>query len=76
MESHLIKEIERRFKRLPASKRVSEVKEFMARSETNRRLVQKAFPGLYKEAISSRQEDAAFSRSEPDRPFELCAKPR
>jgi len=75
MESHLIKEIERRFKRMPTPRRVSEIKEFMAKSETNRNLVQKAFPELYREATSSRQVDGAFSSSEPDHPFELGAKP-
>ena len=75
MEKHLIQEIRRRFKGTPAAERVSEIREFMGRSETNRKLIAKAFPELYREAIHSVRPSSAFSSSELTQPVELSAKP-
>ncbi len=76
MEKHLIQEIKRRFKRTPASRRVTELREFMERSDANRKLIRKAFPDLYQEATSPEFRSSAVSSSEPVQPVELCAKPR
>ena len=51
MEEDLIKEIRRRLERTPASQRVAEIREFVGRSEAHRKLVEKAFPNLYREAV-------------------------
>jgi hypothetical protein len=76
MEEHLIKEIARRFRRMPASKRIAEVREFMGRSAAHRELIEKAFPELHREATSPIPRPSAVSSSESARPIELCAKPR
>lgn len=54
MEEHLIREIRRRFMRLPKSRRVSEIKAFLSESSVNRRLIKKAFPDFAQEVESSR----------------------
>src|SRR5437764_5901972 len=74
MEEHLIKEIRRRLKRTPASQRVAEIKEFIGRSEAHRKLVEKTFPDLYREATSRRTSEV--SSSAPNHRVELGAKPR
>jgi hypothetical protein len=76
MEEHLIEEIGRRFRRMPAAKRIAEVREFMGRSAARRALVEKAFPELYREATAPAPRPSAVSSSESARPVELCAKPR
>jgi hypothetical protein len=76
MEEHLIKEIARRFRRMPEAKRVAEVREFMRRSEARRALVEKAFPELYREATVAIPRPSAVASSQSARPVELCAKPR
>jgi predicted DNA-binding transcriptional regulator AlpA len=73
MEEHLIREIRRRFRRLPASRRVSELREFMAQSEINRKIIEKEFPKFYREAMTGNRT-SAFSSSESNHSFELCAK--
>ena len=54
MEEHLIREIRRRFMRLPKSRRVSEIKAFLSESSVNRKLIKKAFPDFAQEVESSR----------------------
>lgn len=76
MEEHLIREIARRFRRTPASKRIAEVREFMSRSAANRKLIEKAFPEFYREAMSPVRRASAGSSSEPAHRVELFAKPR
>jgi hypothetical protein len=61
MEEHLIKEIARRFERMPAAKRIAEVREFIRRSEACRGLVQKAFPELYGNATAPIPRHSALS---------------
>jgi len=76
MEEHLIKEIGCRFRRMPAAKRIAEVREFMSKSEARRALLEKAFPELYREAAAPTPRPSAVSSSQSARPVELCAKPR
>jgi hypothetical protein len=76
MEEHLIKEIIRRFKRMPASQRVSKVRELISRSPDYRKVIQRAFPELYQEAESDPQRVSGAGLSERAQPVELCAKPR
>jgi len=76
MEEHLIKELARRFRRTPASKRIAQIREFAGRSDHHRKLIEKAFPELYKEATSPERKASAFSSSESAQTVELCAKPR
>jgi hypothetical protein len=68
MEEHLIKEIARRFRRIPAPRRFAEVRDFMGRSAAHRELVEKAFPELYREAASPIPRPSAVSASESARP--------
>jgi len=74
MEEHLIKEIARRYKRMPASKRVSKVRELISRSPDHRKIIERVFPQLYQEATNSRRVSEA-GLSERGQPVELCAKP-
>jgi hypothetical protein len=53
MEERLIEEIARGLRRMPAAKRIAEVKEFMGRSAAHRELIEGAFPDLYREATSA-----------------------
>ena len=76
MEKHLVEEIRRRFERFPASRRVSKIREFMAQSSVNEKLVKKALPKLYREVLSSSGDFSVAGSSESDRPYALCAKPR
>jgi hypothetical protein len=76
MEEHLIKEIGRRFERMPVAKRIAEVREFISRSQARRALVEKAFPELYREATAPAPRPSAVASSESARPVELCAKRR
>ena len=76
MEKHLIQEIRRRFKRTPSGQRIAEIREFMARSDANRKLIKKAFPDLYQEAASPAIRSVGASSSGLIPPVELCAKPR
>lgn len=76
MEKHLIQEIRRRFKRLPAPRRASEIKQFMSKSPSNKELIRKVPPDLYREAVSSAGSSSGGELSESNQPVELCAKPR
>ncbi len=76
MEEHLIRELRRRFRQTPPAQRISEIREFMSKSPVNKRLMKKAFPELYREAISSASRFSGGGPSEPNQPVELFAKPR
>lgn len=76
MEKHLIEEIRRRFRRMPVSQRTFKIRQFMAKSAVNEKLVKKAFPALYRQIISSPEDFSAGGSSESTQPFELYAKPR
>ena len=65
MEQHLIKEIARRFRRMPEAKRIAEVREFISRSEARRALVEKAFPELYREATAPVPGPSVVASSRP-----------
>ncbi len=76
MEEHLIREIGRRFKRTPASERITEIKEFMGKSDAHRKLIKEAFPEFYREATSPVRRRSATASSELRHPVGLSAKPR
>jgi len=76
MENHLVREIIRRLERLPLSKRAASVREFIAKSSVNAKLVKRASPKLYREATSYSEDFSVRESSESSRPYELCAKPR
>jgi hypothetical protein len=67
MEEHLIKEIGRRFARMPPSKRIAEVRDFMRTPAARRELIEKAFPELYREATSPIPRPSAVSSSQSAR---------
>ncbi len=76
MEEHLIREVSRRFKLMPKSKRLKKIRQFIATSQTNRGVVQKLFPELYQEVEPNDRASSAGELSESSQPVELCVKPR
>jgi hypothetical protein len=75
MEEHLIKEVIRRYKRMPVSLRVSKIKELISKSPDHRKVIQRDFPELYREAESNPDRVSGGGLSEQAQTFELCAKP-
>jgi hypothetical protein len=75
MEEHLIREIVRRFKRMPASRRVSKIRELISKSQDHRKVIQRDFPELYQEVESNPQQVSGGGLSGQAPPVELCAKP-
>ena len=76
MEEHLIREVSRRFRRMPRSERVKKIRQFMGHSQTNKRVVQKLFPELYQEVVANDRASSAGELSELAQPVELYVKPR
>jgi hypothetical protein len=75
MEEHLIREIVRRFKRMPASRRVSKIRDLISKSPDHRKVIKRDFPELYQEVESNPERVSGGGLSEQAQPYELCAKP-
>ncbi len=72
-EKDLIKEVVRRFKRMPPGERITKIRKLASRSELAAGFIRKLVPELYREAFPSSSEGGC---SESDHPREIYAKPR
>jgi len=72
-EKDLIREVVRRFKRMPAQERITKIRKLASRSEVADGFIRKLVPELYEEAFPT---SSGGGRSESDQPHELSAKPQ
>ena len=73
-EKHLIKAISRRFKKMPAAKRVAKIRKLAGKSAADEKFIRQVFPDLYQEA-QQRPSSWAGGRSESEQRVALHAKP-
>jgi hypothetical protein len=74
-EKHLIRAISARYKSLPRTKRVAEIREFAGRSAEDAKFIRTYFPDLYREAFRA-PVSSVGGRSATTQRRKQAAKPR